>query len=565
MRTRLLLFILMGLLLPRSFIAQETEISYTETLPNGVASGDVTHDSAVLWARSTELGTLTFTISTEDNSEAQILTTEIDDATLPGKVFVEGLSPATTYIYLVEDASGATLAGRFRTPAIDEMGSVGLRFGVSGDWRGELRPYPAIANIAERDLDFFVLHGDTVYADIPSLDFPLRQARTIEEFRIKHNEVYSERFGRNDWAVARASTAVFATIDDHEITNDFAGGASPETDGRFPNDGDYINETSLYKNALQVFNEYNPLLDLTYAGTDDPRMEGRPKLYRYQTYGTDAAAITLDTRSFRDEPVDAVFNLLSGAAISRFYEESFQEGRTFLGLTQLADLQRDLLDAHERGIMWKFIMIPEPMQQFGWFSGDDRWEGYALERTAILEFIENNEIRNVVWVAADIHSTFINNVTYQTEPAGHVIDTHTFEVTTGSVAFWQPTGQVLTELAGTSGLMGAGSIEAYQVASLVEKDVILTRLFDQILLATQRLDRLGLDDSLIDAELLVGSWAAGHTYGWTEFEIEAETQILTITTYGIPAYSEADMTNDPDTYANLVPEIVNQFRVTPQS
>ena len=45
----------------------------------------------------------------------------------------------------------------------------GLRFGVSGDWRGELAPYPAIRNIQQRDLDFFVLHGDTIYAENYSL------------------------------------------------------------------------------------------------------------------------------------------------------------------------------------------------------------------------------------------------------------------------------------------------------------------------------------------------------------------------------------------------------------
>ena len=40
----------------------------------------------------------------------------------------------------------------------------GLRFGVAGDWRGELAPYPAISNVAGRNLDFFVEHGDTIYA-----------------------------------------------------------------------------------------------------------------------------------------------------------------------------------------------------------------------------------------------------------------------------------------------------------------------------------------------------------------------------------------------------------------
>jgi len=47
--------------------------------------------------------------------------------------------------------------GAFRTAHAD--GLHGLRFGVSGDWRGELRPYVSIANLPERDLDFFI-EGD---------------------------------------------------------------------------------------------------------------------------------------------------------------------------------------------------------------------------------------------------------------------------------------------------------------------------------------------------------------------------------------------------------------------
>ncbi|MDJ0729285.1 MAG: alkaline phosphatase D family protein [Crocosphaera sp.] len=59
-----------------------------------------------------------------------------------------------------------------------------------------MAPYPAIANAVDRDLDFFVEHGDTIYADIPSdaVKNPdgtrKEQAETIQEYRAKHSEVY---------------------------------------------------------------------------------------------------------------------------------------------------------------------------------------------------------------------------------------------------------------------------------------------------------------------------------------------------------------------------------------
>jgi phosphodiesterase/alkaline phosphatase D-like protein len=98
----------------------------------------------------------------------------VTDPTVPVKVDVGPLVADTRYFYRVTDAAGATAEGTFRTPAAE--GFHGLRFGVSGDWRGELRPYPSVANAAGENLDFFVALGDTVYADVPSIDFPGPQA-----------------------------------------------------------------------------------------------------------------------------------------------------------------------------------------------------------------------------------------------------------------------------------------------------------------------------------------------------------------------------------------------------
>ena len=85
------------------------------------------------------------------------------DGTIPVKVEVDGLEAGTDYYYRVTDASGNSKSGQFETAAA--VGDyAGLRFGVSGDWRGELAPYPAISNADEQDLAFFVEHGDTIVA-----------------------------------------------------------------------------------------------------------------------------------------------------------------------------------------------------------------------------------------------------------------------------------------------------------------------------------------------------------------------------------------------------------------
>ena len=192
-------------------------------------------------------------------------------------------------------------------------------------------------------------------------------------------------------------------IDDAEVRNDFAGGAPPASDPRFAGQaGDFINETALYANGIEAFKEYNAIENRTYSGTGEDRFDGAPDLYRYNTYGSDAAIIMVDARSFRDAELPAPANPFSPTDVGKFLSASFDASRTMLGDVQLARLEQDLLDARDKGITWKFVMLGEPIQNFGPNSGD-RYEGYAAERDALLKFIDDNHIENVVFVSSDHH------------------------------------------------------------------------------------------------------------------------------------------------------------------
>ncbi len=48
------------------------------------------------------------------------------------------------------------------------------------------------------------------------------------------------------------------------------------------------------------------------------------------------------------------------------------------------------------------MLTPEPIQNLGVLIAEDRFEGYAAERTQILKFINDQHIDNVVFVTADI-------------------------------------------------------------------------------------------------------------------------------------------------------------------
>ncbi len=379
----------------------------------------------------------------------------------------------------------------------------------------------------------------------------------------------------NAWEDVRSSTSILATIDDHEVTNDFAGGAPASSDERFGETEGLINDTELYENGLQTFQEYNPLRNDFYGETGDERTAEERKLYRYNTYGSDAAVMVLDTRSFRDEPIEGPEDFANPEEVARVLTETLTEDITMLGEVQLSDLKQDLLAADEAGITWKFVMVPEPMQNIFPGINTDAFEGYGKERTEILKFITENEINNVVFVAADVHTTFVNNLTYQEEPFGEQIPTNIFEVTTGAVAFDAPTGEFLGEL------FVSGNPEAEELYNSLpiapdtddiidDKDDFVKQAVNDNLLTPLGFDPLGLDNNLpqaeglIDAELIQGDYFVGHTYGWTQFDIDPNSQKLTVTTYGIEAYTEDELLENTEEILSREPQIVSQFVVNPE-
>jgi len=567
------------------------------TLPNGVASGDVTQTTAVLWTHSTVLGEVRFEYSVFDDfvivdgNETAIVV----DVNQPVKVRISGLISATQYYYRITDANNEVAAGRFRTPS--DIGiSAGLRFGASGDWQ-QPPPFPSIKNVPQRDLDFFIKLGDSIYADseTPALE-GVFQASTLDDFRIKQAENLSSRFGLNLMSLMNASTSILATIDDHEIVDNFAGGAAPgqspdATDVHpwepplFTDDVNFVNETQVYQDAMQAFGEYHPIRSELWDTPNDVVMHEKPKFYRKATYGSDAIVLISDARSFRDAPLPFITDPFDANQIEGFLASTFDPNRTMLGRAQIDCLKNDLFDSQQDGITWKFVIIPEPIQNFGIIGAEDRFEGYAAERTELLKFIQENAIENVVFIAADFHGTIVNNLAYQELVAEEADDAvviestpiNAFEVVTGPVAFFDALlGPSTVNLAASAGVLSPflkGIYDRAPVApdtdSIVnDKDDFLKSLINSQL-ETLDYDPIGLNENnagaegLINAELLEGDYLACHTYGWTEFEIAPETQELLVTVYGVDAYSEADLLADPNDIISREPRVVSQFRVYP--
>ena len=532
-----------------------------ETLPR-VGVGDVIGGSAVVVVRpASGTGSVTVTIA-RDAAFTDVVSShalDVANALVPGKILLSGLDLNRRYFVRVNDGkrvrnasflSGAAPIGIDAAPA-------GLRFGVTGDWRGDVGIYNAILNADERELDFFVKLGDTVYADVASPAVPAGPAATLDEFRAKHVENYQPAHGIDPWGELAASTQTFSMIDDHEVTNDFDGGAFSPSTGWF-------NQSSLYVNGLQAFVEHNALRPTTWPALGDPRVDARPDLYRSFQWGRDAAVFMVDARSFRDASLPPVSNPFDPVQVAAFIQASFNPSRTMLGQPQLARLLQDLVAAEAAGVTWKFLMTSMPMQNFGPLAAEDRWEGYAAERAFLLSQIVALGIKNVVFVTADFHGTIVNDITVPnpSNPTQQLF-TGAFEIITGSVAYSAPAGPTFAQLGLATGAITAQQYAFYLSLPNPGKDGFIRSVLDGVI-SGYGYSPTGIQDPSISATFTVGGPVAAHHYGWTEFDIDPQSKGLTLTTYGVDWYTPQEAAANPQAIIARPIAIRQQVVVTPR-
>lgn len=386
----------------------------TDELPGvtspGIASGDITSTTAVLWTRADGPGMLAVQVATDPELRAIHIerTAEAraeDDFT--AEVTVESLMPATTYHYRWLDGERISETGTFRTaPRPDTRAP--LRFGFSGDADGftidgvPFYNHFEVLDALRRDApDFFVYLGDTIYSDSGARRRHTGQppAQTLDEYRALYRE--NRRFAALHALMAATST--YAIWDDHEVKNNYGGQTI---------------DPARYAAGREAFLEHMPVDEQILL--EDPSCAGAP-LFRVFHWGQLADIIILDERSCRspdaadicqDDPVPTLPALLrpiiglSPTPPAGCLEALAAPGRTLLGPVQKQAFKDALTRSRAK---LKFVINQVPIQNL-YAMPYDRWEGYAAEREEILELIRSQRIDNVVFLATDFHANFINDV-----------------------------------------------------------------------------------------------------------------------------------------------------------
>ena len=187
---------------------------------------------------------------------------------------------------------------------------------------------------------------------------------------------------------------------------------------------DFMNHALGFKTLQQVYFNYQPILETRATSSTlpgDNRTDGTRQLFFSQPWGSHAVYIQTDTRSYRDIRLKTA----TGSADDTG-SRADNGSRTYFGKTQLAWLEQALLAAEQAGTQWKFVSMSDPIDQIGPIGGalagtltgvnsdggKSMVGGYRAERNALLAFIADNNIRNVVFLATDDHQNRINEVTY---------------------------------------------------------------------------------------------------------------------------------------------------------
>ncbi len=377
---------------------------------DGVAAGDVTASTAVLWTRTSRDATITLEISRDPgfvpvNSSVVLATSLADDHT--AKAEVSGLLPDSVYYYRWREGATLSETGTFHTAPIPWR-PASVRFAWSGDSDGTLNDgvpaygnYEVLDSVLADQPAFFIYLGDIVYQDSAFREAP---ARTLDEYRATYSYNRDIPAYRN----LVQSMAIFPMWDDHEVANDW-----------YPS----MIDLDRFANGRQAFLEHIPIQAPRIPA--DPECLDRP-LFRHFRWGEDVEMIILDERSCRspsaeeacrhpDGSLDLAPRLPSLARIVGGLTPSPPAGcldaiadpsRTFIGRTQKWLLEQYLLYSTAK---FKFVISEVAIQQYlAWPY--DRWEGYAAERAEILNFIRDHDIENVIFLTADSHANIMGDV-----------------------------------------------------------------------------------------------------------------------------------------------------------
>jgi alkaline phosphatase D len=406
---------------------------------HGIASGEPSQGSVLLWTRYVGSGNVKLTAEISDSPDfaGASIAGEVEalvDRDHIAKITVQGLDPNHWYFYRFIAPDGSKSAvGRTRT--LPEGATPKFTIGVVGCSNLPFGYFNAYAHAAQNaELDLMVHTGDYLY-EYPAGTYPSKEealaGRTLNPVsEIVQLADYRLRYAayRSDPDLQRIHQVLpmIAMWDDHEFANDAYKDGAENHDS---SEGDWETRKRV---AERVYREWMPVSDMEY---------GNPRWSEYQIGDLATIFMTESRIGARNEPVDLVAALRGQQdiqkALETFRDDVWQDPeREMIGREQEAWLASAMQRSKASATNWQVwsqqcVMgeLKLPQEAINWVADDapafakqrlavgamaakiglpinfDSWDGYPQARERALSVAQQADADLIV-LSGDSHNAW---------------------------------------------------------------------------------------------------------------------------------------------------------------
>ncbi|MSP72417.1 MAG: hypothetical protein EXR76_09610 [Myxococcales bacterium] len=430
--------------------------------PQGLASGDPTPDSVVLWTRVEPKNVadappeieVSYEVASDPDfrsvvAEGKVVVEAASDHTL--RLEVNGLLPYRHYFYRFVALGARTDAGRTKTaPLPDEDVAVRFAFASCQDFNGRyFHGWETMANDdAVAPIDFVLFLGDYIYEtaadprfqdEVPGRSITIadglvidpesgaKAALTLSDYRSLYKQYRSDEHLRR----AHALFPFVCIWDDHEFADDSWQDHATHFNELMGDEKDSSRRSA----ANRAWFEFLPSRAVYREGADFP---GDLRIYRSLRFGKHVDLLLTDQRSYRDDhlvpegpKLDAVGKIGENTALgSRNFlvKETYDQLEAAASVSLLGAEQREWFIGalNQATATWKlwasstqvaqmavdltpFADLP-PMFRKAFYFSVDQWDGYRSERAALLRSVAEAGQKNLIVLSGDIHAFYASQL-----------------------------------------------------------------------------------------------------------------------------------------------------------
>lgn len=378
----------------------------------GVASGDPTPGSAIIWTRlaprplepdggmSGQRVAVSWQVADDEQFTKVVKqgrATAAPELANSIHVDVTGLDSDRWYYYRFTAMDAVSPVGMLRTtPAA--LSPTPLRLGVVSCNHWEQGLYTAYGHLSRDEVDLVTHLGDYIYEYGPATPAPNRprlhsstEIRTLDHYRARYAEYKSDR----NFQAAHARCPWVVTWDDHEVDNNYA---------NLHGENDMESEEQMRARraaAYQAWWEHQPVR------VPRARDWAELNITRSLEWGDLACLYMIDTRQYRD-------NQACGDGVDKVPCEDWDaKGRQFMGARDERWLEQGLRTSRQK---WQVLGNQTIIVSSDSQAGADRnlsmdsWSGYPEAQKRVVDLLGRHAANRSVVLTGDNHANWVHEV-----------------------------------------------------------------------------------------------------------------------------------------------------------